>query len=141
TVANDVSARNIARLERKEGNRLLGKMFDGFAPIGPWLVTKDEVRDPMNLKVITRVNGELRQNGSTHDMIWSIPQLIAYVSQMTLEPGDVILTGTPEGTAFGRKPGQTPWFLNPGDVLESEVESIGVMRNPIVEDKTAERSW
>ena len=141
TVGNDVSARDIARLERKEGNQLLGKMFDGFAPLGPWLVTKEEVADPMNLKVITRVNGEVRQNGNTHDMIWSIPKLIAYVSQMTLEPGDVILTGTPEGTAAGRKPDQSPWFLKPGDVLESEVEGIGTMRNPIVEDAETGKNW
>jgi acylpyruvate hydrolase len=141
TVMNDVSAREIARIERKEGNQLLGKMFDGFAPMGPWLVTRDEVPDPMNLRVITRVNGEVRQNGNTCDMIWPIPKLIAYLSQMTLEPGDVISTGTPSGVAAGRKPGEPSWFLQPGDVLESEVESIGTMRNKIIEDSAKARSW
>lgn len=141
TVMNDVSAREIARIERKEGNQLLGKMFDGFAPMGPWLVTRDEVPDPMNLRIITRVNGEVRQNGNTRDMIWSIPKLIAYLSQMTLEPGDVISTGTPSGVAAARKPDQPSWFLKPGDVLESEVEGVGMLRNKIIEDSAKERSW
>src|SRR6185436_28261 len=104
-------------------------MFDGFAPMGPWLVTRDEIADAQNLKIITRVNGEIRQNGNTKDMIWSIPKLISYLSQMTLEPGDVISTGTPEGVAMARKPGLPSWYLKPGDVLESEVEGVGVMRN------------
>lgn len=141
TVMNDVSAREIARIERKEGNQLLGKMFDGFAPMGPWLVTRDEVPDPMNLRVITRVNGEVRQNGNTRDMIWSIPKLIAYISQMTLEPGDVISTGTPSGVAAGRKAEQQSWFLQPGDVLESEVEGIGTLCNKIIEDSAKTRNW
>ena len=141
TVMNDVSAREIARIERKEGNQLLGKMFDGFAPMGPWLVTRDEVPDPMNLRIKTRVNGEVRQNGNTSDMIWPIPKLIAYLSQMTLEPGDVISTGTPSGVAAGRKPDQPSWFLQPGDVLESEVEGVGTMRNKIIEDSAKDRSW
>ncbi len=141
TVMNDVSARDIVRIERKEGNQLLGKMFDGFAPMGPWLVTRDEIPDPMNLRVISRVNGELRQNGNTHDMIWSIPKLIAYLSQMTLDPGDVISTGTPDGVAMGRKPDLPPWFLKPGDILESEVEGIGIMRNKIVDEPAAVASW
>lgn len=141
TVMNDISARDVVKIERKEGNQLLGKMFDGFAPIGPWLVTRDEIADPMKLKVITRVNGEIRQNGNTKDMIWSIPQLVSYLSQMTLEPGDVISTGTPEGVAFGRKPDQPSWYLNVGDVVESEVESVGTMRNKIIADTQTERSW
>ena len=141
TVMNDVSARDIVRIERKEGNQLLGKMFDGFAPMGPWLVSRDEIPDPMNLHVISRVNGEIRQNGNTHDMIWPIPKLIAYLSQMTLEPGDVISTGTPDGVAMGRKPGQTPWFLKAGDILESEVEKIGVMRNKIADESVKSTSW
>lgn len=141
TVGNDISARDIVRIERKEGNQLLGKMFDTFAPIGPCLVTKDEIPDPMNLRIMTRVNGEVRQNSNTRNMIWSIPKLIAYLSQMTLEPGDVILTGTPEGVALGRKPEEPSWFLQPGDVLESEVEGIGVMRNKIVDAPAEEKSW
>jgi acylpyruvate hydrolase len=140
TVVNDVSARDIVKIERKEGNQLLGKMFDTFAPMGPWLVTKDEIPDPMNLRIITRVNGEIRQNGNTRDMIWAIPKLIAYLSQMTLEPGDVILTGTPDGVAMGRKPGESSWYLQPGDLLESEVEQIGTLRNNIVA-ATEEVNW
>jgi acylpyruvate hydrolase len=141
TVMNDVSARDVVKIERKEGNQLLGKMFDGFAPMGPWLVTRDEIADAQNLKIITRVNGEIRQNGNTKDMIWSIPKLVAYLSQMTLEPGDVISTGTPEGVAMARKPGLPPWYLKPGDVLESEVEGVGVMRNKIVENPSYKGSW
>ncbi len=141
TIMNDVSARDIVRIERKEGNQLLGKMFDGFAPMGPWLVTRDEVSDPTNLRVIARVNGELRQNGNTHDMIWSIPKLIAYVSQMTLEPGDVISTGTPDGVAMGRKPGLPSWFLKAGDILESEVEGLGILRNKIIDEPVTATSW
>lgn len=141
TVMNDISARDVVKIERKEGNQLLGKMFDGFAPIGPWLVSRDEIADAQNLKLITRVNGEIRQNGNTKDMIWPIPKLIAYLSQMTLEPGDVISTGTPEGVAMARKPGLPSWYLKPGDVLESEVEGVGVMRNKIVESSTPKGSW
>lgn len=143
TIVNDVSARDIARIERKEANQLLGKMFDTFAPMGPWLVTADEIRDPMQLRLQTRVNGEVRQNASTSAVIWSIPKLIAYISQMTLEPGDVITTGTPDGCAMGRQPGETPWYLQPGDILESEVEGIGTMRNRVVAapDRTPSWNW
>ena len=141
TIVNDVSARDIARIERKEANQLLGKMFDTFAPMGPWLVTADEIRDPMRLRLQTRVNGEIRQDVSTSTMIWTIPQLISYISQATLEPGDVITTGTPDGCAMGRKPGETPWYLEPGDVLESEVEGVGVMQNRIVAEPKKRKSW
>lgn len=141
TVVNDISARDIVRVERKEGNQLLGKMFDTFAPMGPWLVTKDEIPDPMNLRITTRVNGEVRQSGNTRDMIWPIPKLVAYLSQMTLEAGDVILTGTPDGVAMGRKVDEPSWFLQPGDVLESEVEKIGIMRNRIADVAAEEVSW
>lgn len=141
TIVNDVSARDIARIERKEANQLLGKMFDTFAPMGPWLVTADEVPDPMQLRLRTRVNGQIRQDASTSTVIWPIPKLIAYISQMTLEPGDVITTGTPDGCAMGRKPGESSWYLEPGDVLESEVEGIGVMRNRIVAEPDRKSSW
>jgi acylpyruvate hydrolase len=141
TVMNDISARDVVKIERKEGNQLLGKMFDTFCPMGPFLVTKDEVSNPMGLRLRTRVNGEIRQDGRTSDMIWSIPKLIAYISQMTLEPGDVISTGTPEGVALGRKSDQSPWWLNAGDVLESEIEGIGTIRNKIVDAPEEEGSW
>jgi acylpyruvate hydrolase len=141
TIMNDISARDIVRVERKEGNQLLGKMFDGFAPLGPWLVTSDEIVDPQRLELKTRVNGEIRQHGNTRDMIWSIPQLVAYVSQMTLEPGDVISTGTPSGVAMGRRPDEPSWFLQVGDILESEIEGLGCMRNKIVSEPTKQPSW
>ena len=139
TIVNDVSARDVARTERKEGNQLLGKMFDTFAPMGPWLVTADEIPDPMNLRLLTRVNGEVRQDSNTNTMIWPIPKLIAYISQMTLEPGDVITTGTPDGCAMGHE-GEN-WFLKPGDILESELEGIGVITNPVVDEPDKKASW
>ncbi len=141
TIVNDITARDVARIERKEGNQLLGKMFDTFAPMGPCFVTADEIPDPMNLALRTRVNGESRQNGTTGNMIWAIPQLIAYLSQMTLDVGDVILTGTPSGVASGHKVEGENWFLQDGDVLESELEGIGTMRNRIVDDSERPRSW
>jgi 2-keto-4-pentenoate hydratase/2-oxohepta-3-ene-1,7-dioic acid hydratase in catechol pathway len=107
---------------------LAGKWFDTFCPIGPWLVTSDEIPDPMALTLVTRVNGEQRQRASTGEMIHSIARTIAWCSTvMTLEPGDVIATGTPAGvgSATGR-------FLQPGDVVEVEIERIGVLRNPVV---------
>lgn len=141
TIVNDISARDIARIERKEANQLLGKMFDTFAPMGPWMVTADEIADPNHLRLVTRVNGEVRQDASTGTCIWTVPQLIAYISQLTLEPGDVITTGTPDGCAMGRKPGESSWYLTPGDVLESEVEGIGVMRNRIIDAPNEAVSW
>lgn len=141
TIMLDITARDIVRIERKEGHQLLGKMFDSFAPQGPYLVTRDEVPDPMNLRIQTRVNGETRQDGNTGQMIWKIPKLIAYLSQMTLDAGDIILTGTPSGVAMGRKPDPEPYFLKAGDVLETEIEGIGAMRHNIVEAPEIERSW
>lgn len=141
TIVNDITARDVARIERKEGNQLLGKMFDTFAPMGPWFVTADEIDDPMSLALRTRVNGETRQDSTTGNMIWAIPQLVAYLSQMTLDAGDVILTGTPSGVASGHKVEGENWFLQDGDILESELESIGSMRNRTVDDSDRSRSW
>jgi len=140
-VMSDVTARDIVRIERKEGNQLFGKMFDGFAPMGPWMVTADEIKDPMDLPLRTRVNGKIRQNSNTSHMNWNIRQLVSFLSQMTLEPGDVVLTGTPEGVARGHKPVTDNWFLKPGDVLESEVTGVGTLRNPIVDDSKKKPSW
>jgi len=140
-VLSDIVARQVLKIEREAGNQFLGKMFDTFGPLGPWLVTKDEIEDPMNLAISTRVNGELRQQGGTKGMIWSIPQLVAYFSQATLEPGDIISTGTPAGVAAGRKPHEAPWYLVPGDVIESEVQGIGVLRNKIVDDPAGSSDW
>lgn len=139
TIASDITARDVVAIERAEGNQLLGKMFDTFCPMGPWFVTADEVPDPMNLPLITRVNGEVRQSSNTANMIWPIPKLIAYVSQMTLEAGDIILTGTPSGVAMGHK--ESNWFLNDGDILESELTGIGIMRNRIVDAPNSPTSW
>jgi len=141
TIVNDISARDVARIERKEGNQLLGKMFDTFAPMGPCFVPADEIADPMDMPLRTRVNGESRQNSTTGNMIWNIPQLISYLSQMTLDIGDVILTGTPSGVASGHKVEGENWFLQDGDILESELEGIGTMRNRIVDDSERPRSW
>lgn len=141
TVLSDIVARQVLKIERAAGNQYLGKMFDSFGPLGPWLVTKDEIADPMNLTITTRVNSEIRQHSNTGRMIWNIPQLVAYFSQATLEPGDIISTGTPAGVAAGRKPHETPWYLLPGDVIECEVEGVGRLRNRVVEDTSADVSW
>lgn len=140
TILNDFSARDVVRQERAEGNQMLGKMFDGFAPTGPWVITQDDIPDPMDLAIRTRVNGEPRQDARTADMHWSIPKLVAFLSQMTLEPGDLITTGTPEGVAMGRKE-EPSWFLEPGDTVECEVERIGMIRNRIVKEAPSEQSW
>lgn len=141
TVLCDVVARQVLKIERAAGNQFLGKMFDSFGPLGPYLVTKDEVPDPMNLTITTRVNGEVRQHSNTGKMIWNIPQLIAYFSQATLEPGDIISTGTPAGVAAGRKPNETPWYLNHGDIIECEVEKVGLLRSRIVDDTSGPSRW
>jgi acylpyruvate hydrolase len=133
TIANDVTARDIGKVERLEGNRLLGKSFDGFCPMGPCFVTADEITDPNNLNIRTRVNGDIRQDANTEEMIWKIPQIISYISQIELLPGDVVLTGSPAGVASGKDGGENK-LLKPGDVLESEVIGIGTMRNHIIED-------
>ena len=130
TILNDVTARDVVNLERQAGHMLLGKTFDTFAPMGPWLVTKVEIHDPMNLRISTRVNGEVRQGGNTSEMIWSIPKLVSYISQMTLMPGDVISTGSPGGGALERP----EWFLNAGDVIECEIEKIGTLMNAVVDE-------
>ena len=126
TVVNDVSARNLQH--RHGGQWLKGKSLDGACPMGPWIVTRDEL-DPNNLNVMTRVNGVLKQDSNTSHLYFKIPQLIAELSLgMTLEAGDIISTGTPPGVGFARKP---PEFLKPGDLLETEIEGIGRLQNRI----------
>jgi acylpyruvate hydrolase len=129
---NDISARDVIRGENKTGIHLMGKSFPGFAPMGPYLVTADEISDPQNLKLRLSVNGEARQDSNLSYMIFKIRDMISYWSQMGLNPGDVLTTGTPRGVAAGRKPDQTPWWLKPGDVVEAEVENIGLLKNHIV---------
>lgn len=134
---NDISARDVIRGENKNGIHLMGKSFPGFAPMGPYLVTLDEIPDPQSLKLRLSVNGELRQDSSLSYMIFKIRDMIAYWSQMGLNPGDVLTTGTPRGVAAGRKPDQTPWWLKPGDLVEAEVEGVGCLRNRIVAEPAA----
>jgi acylpyruvate hydrolase len=132
TVLNDLSARDIQLEESAHGNHLIGKNMDGLSPMGPWLVLKDEIPDPMNLRLQCRVNGELRQDAKTSGMINDIPRLVEMWSWGTLEPGDVIATGTPAGVALsGRFP-----YLKAGDVMECEIESIGVLRTPLVAEQS-----
>jgi len=133
TIVNDITARDVAKLEREGGHLFLGKTYDTFTPMGPWMVTRDAIPDPMNLRIHTRVNGETRQDGNTRDMVWSIPQLVAYMSQITLMPGDIIATGSPGGGALANP----AWLLNAGDVIESEVEGIGVLTNAVVDEPAA----
>jgi acylpyruvate hydrolase len=134
TILNDITARDIQRREHQKGLLLLGKNLDAFGPMGPYLVTPDEIPDPHRLAMELRVNHEPepRQKSSTGEMVFKIPDLIAYWSQMTLEPGDVISSGTPGGVAFYRQPDPLPWFLKPGDVVEAKIQGLGVLRNSIV---------
>lgn len=130
TCANDISARWWQK-EGGGGQWIRGKGFDGFCPLGPVLVTADEIGDPQELSVRFRLNGELLQNGNTRDMMFSVEHLIAELSRdLTLLPGTVILTGTPSGVGFARKP---PVFLRPGDSLETEVERIGILHNSVAD--------
>jgi 2-keto-4-pentenoate hydratase/2-oxohepta-3-ene-1,7-dioic acid hydratase in catechol pathway len=123
---NDVSARD---LQFRTGQWLSGKTLDTFAPCGPSLVV-NEIGDPQNLNISTRINGQTMQESNTRNMIFPIVEILSYISQlMTLEPGDIIATGTPEGVGFKRNP---PLFLRDGDVVEVEVEGIGRLRNPVV---------
>ena len=107
----------------------MGKSFDSFCPLGPVLITSDEIPDPQRLQVTCRLNGEVMQDANTSDMIFSVAELVAFLSMgMTLAPGTVILTGTPSGVGFTRIP---PVYLMPGDVVEVSVEMIGTLRNPV----------
>ncbi len=129
TCGHDVSARDW-QFRGEEKQWIIGKTFDSFAPIGPELVLKDELPDPHNLPVRLRLNGQLMQNSNTREFIFSVPQLLAFLSQIvTLEPGDLIFTGTPPGVGGARKP---PIWLKPGDTAEVEIDGIGVLRNPVV---------
>ncbi len=127
TVLNDVTARDI---QDKFKQFFKGKSLDGYCPMGPWIVTADEIPDPQQLTIRLRVNGEIKQEGSTRDMIYAVKTIISVVSQgMTLEPGDIIATGTPGGIGRARNP---PEYLKAGDLMETEIEGIGSLRNPIV---------
>ncbi|MGE7931939.1 fumarylacetoacetate hydrolase family protein [Viridibacillus arvi] len=124
TIANDITARD---LQEKHKQFFLGKSLDGACPMGPYLVTKDEIPNPHSLSIVTKVNDEIRQNGSTKDMIFTIEEIISEISRLvTLEPGDVILTGTPAGVGKGMNP---PTYLASGDVVKVSIEGIGTLVN------------
>ena len=124
---NDVSARD---WQRQSQSITLGKSYDSFGPIGPWLLTPDEVADPHDLRITTTVNGVIRQDGSTSDMIHNaFEQIVALSARCTLEPGDIITTGSPAGSAQGQDP--SPW-LEPGDLVRVDVEHVGVLENLVV---------
>lgn len=127
---HDVSARD---LQFRAGQWLSGKSLDTFAPCGPSLVI-NEIDDPQNLSIYTRINGQVLQQSNTKHMIFSVAETVAYISQlMTLEAGDIIATGTPEGVGFKRNP---PIFLKDGDIVEVEVEKIGVLKNPVIQKES-----
>lgn len=131
TILNDVTARDY---QKRQSQWSIGKSFDTFGPMGPTLVTRDEIGDPGNLDLTLWVNGEPRQHSNTRNLIFTVPFLIAYLSEvMTLEPGDLIATGTPSGTGASLEP---PIFLKAGDTVRIEIEKIGELVNPIVNEKT-----
>ncbi|HTV73816.1 MAG TPA: fumarylacetoacetate hydrolase family protein [Candidatus Acidoferrales bacterium] len=124
TCLNDVTARD---LQSAHLQWFKGKSLDDACPIGPWIVSADEIPDPQSLRIALRLNGTVKQDGNTASMIFSVAKIIASLSRgMTLEPGDVIATGTPDGVGFARTP---PEFLADGDVMDVEIERIGVLRN------------
>ena len=127
TIVNDVSARDF---QSATSQWMIGKTFDTFAPIGPFIVTADEIEDPHSLDITLTLNGEIMQSSNTRNLIFGVPQLIAYLSSVfTLEPGDIIATGTPAGVGFARRP---PRWLKPGDECRVRIDKIGELVNPVV---------
>jgi len=130
TIGHDVSARDW-QLKKDQKQWMVGKTFDTFAPTGPTVVTPDEVGDPQNLAIRLRLNGQTMQDSNTRQMIFPVGETLAYLAKVfTLEPGDLIFTGTPPGVGFARKP---PIYLKPGDVVEVEIERLGILRNRAVQ--------
>lgn len=126
TIINDVTARDVQRAHKQW---MKGKGLDGFCPMGPWIVTRDEISDPQNLAIRSFVNGELRQSSNTHLMIHSIAELISELSQgLTLKAGDILATGTPKGVGAGFNP---PKFLTKGDIVRIEIDGIGAIENTV----------
>lgn len=129
TIANDVSVRDF---QMRSPTLMLGKSFDTAGPLGPWLVTADEIKDPHNLNIKTWVDDDLRQNSNTRQMIFNCYEMVAYLSQaMTLEPGDVISTGTPSGVGVKMQP---RGYLKPGQTVRIEIEAIGTLINPVIDE-------
>ena len=132
TIVNDVSARDV---QLATSQWTLGKSFDTFAPMGPHIVTVDEIPDPHVLEIRLSIGGETLQHSNTRELIFGVPELIEYLSQMiTLEPGDIISTGTPAGVGLGRTP---PRWLRPGDEVLIEIDKIGALRNPVIAERAA----
>ncbi|HYU84833.1 MAG TPA: fumarylacetoacetate hydrolase family protein, partial [Kribbellaceae bacterium] len=131
TIFNDITARDIQRKEMESGVFSFSKGIDTFCPIGPWIVTADEIPDMQNLAMELRVNGDVRQVGHTKQMRVSIPHLVAYHSPQIYSAGDIITTGTVSGVA-AVQPNPFDFYLQPGDVMEAQIEGIGVLRNPVI---------
>ena len=137
TCANDVSARDW-QFEKQKGQWARGKSFDTFCPLGPWIVTKEEIEDPNNISIRTILNGQTVQESRTSNMIFNIQEIVSNLSRsLTLLPGTVILTGTPEGVGFTRQP---PLFLKTGDIVSIEIEKIGTLTNKVVREDSNSNS-
>ena len=133
TIVNDVSARDF---QGHSTQWLMGKTFDTFAPTGPWIVTRDEIADPHALDISLEIGGETLQKSNTRELIFKIPDLIEYISQVvTLEPGDIVATGTPAGVGFARTPRR---WLKPGEEVIVRIQGIGELRNPVVAEAAGE---
>ena len=129
TIVNDVSARDH---QTTTSQWLISKSFDTFAPMGPWIVTRDEIADPHALDLTLEIGGQILQHSNTRELVFGIPALIEYISSVvTLEPGDIVATGTPAGVGFARKP---PRYLQPGDEVVIRIQDIGELRNPVQEE-------
>ncbi len=135
SVFNDISARETQFAEMKRGFCNLGKNFATFGPMGPCLVTPNQAGDPDGLGMELRVNGQIRQSSSTKNMVFKVRELVEFFSAMTLEPGDIITSGTPSGVAIYRKPDKAPYLLEPGDMIESKIENLGRLQNTVVQDR------
>jgi 5-carboxymethyl-2-hydroxymuconate isomerase len=134
-IANDLSPRD---LQATDPQLSWAKSIDGFCPVGPWITTADEIRDPQELGIRSAVNGRTRQSSSTHEMLYSVADLIAFLTRtMTLFPGDLILTGTPHGVGFTMTP---PQFLGGGDIVRGEIDGLGYIENRIITPMAAERT-
>ena len=132
TIFNDLSAREWQLREMHNGMIMLGKNFPGFGPLGPYILTADEVPDPNSLVLWLKVNGELRQHSDCRDLIFDFERMVAFWSRFGLVPGDLISTGTPEGVALHHMPDPRAWYLKPGDLVEAGVDGIGVLETFIV---------
>jgi 2-keto-4-pentenoate hydratase/2-oxohepta-3-ene-1,7-dioic acid hydratase in catechol pathway len=134
SIFNDISARDIQFAEMKRGFCNMGKSFDTFGPMGPFLATPDQAGDPDDMEMELRVNGQTRQLSSTKRMVFKVRELVEFFSSMTLEAGDIITSGTPSGVAVYRKPDKDPYLLRPGDAIEAKISNLGRLQNTVVEE-------